>query len=98
MTKQEITFKIEWPQDETLRFYVLPVSEQCVYGVGFWRVEPNREAKCHIIIERPHEVCGRRWAWGTNGWMEARPGYRSLDCVLDAGHDGPCMMELGEAE
>ena len=94
--RQKIEYEIEWPEVRDYRYYVAPIVKGCNAG-GFWRGAPV-QAPCHVVFERPHEVCGRRWAWGTNGWMEARPGYRSLDCVLDAGHDGPCMMELGRAE
>ena len=96
--KQHVEFDIEWPEGETQpMWYVAPRTASCMHTLAFFGCLPDRE-DCHFTFERPHEVCGRRWAWGTNGWMEARPGYRSLDCVLDAGHDGPCMMELGRAE
>ena len=49
-----------------------------------------------IRDERPREVCGKRWTyWRTSGWNSDPGGF---PCTLDAGHDGPCMMELGRAE
>lgn len=95
--RQKIEYEIEWPDEPEFAWFVAPVSRRHGPNAGFrFRKPPSGD--CHVIIERPREVCGKRWAWGVNGWMEARPGFRSLDCVLDAGHDGPCMMELGSPE
>ena len=102
MTEQEITFKIEWPEDKSYQYYVLQLTTECWTSGGFWTVVPDgaEGAPCHIIIERPREVCGKRWyrAVEKGPWWPAHTKGAGAKCTLDAGHDGPCMMELGRAE
>ena len=100
MAKQKVEFEIEWPEDRTYRYYVAATFAGCIEG-GFWRGTPD-QAPCHIIIERPREVCGKRWWLGFDGTVRAPQGLPQqcieIRCALDPGHDGPCMMELGRAE
>lgn len=94
--KQHIEFDIEWPEEENEpMWYVAPSTASCMHTLGFFGRHPDRSG-CHIIIERPHEVCGKAWLYdaAVDKWY---PGNGSA-CTLDAVHDGPCMMELGEAE
>ena len=101
MTEQEITFKIEWPEDKSYQYYVLQLTTECWTSGGFWTVVPDgaEGAPCHIIIERPREVCNRWWARGPyRAIIEVEEDDAEFWCTLDAGHDGPCMMELGRAE
>ena len=92
--RQKIEYEIEWPEVRDYRYYVAPIVKGCNAG-GFWRGAPV-QAPCHVVFERPREVCGKRWLYdpAVNKWY---PGQGSA-CTLDKGHDGPCMMELGRAE
>ena len=94
--KQKVEFDIEWPEDREYVYYVAPRTEDCEHGWGF-RVFPPDSDGCHIIIERPREVCGKSWAIRFDRSWYATPST-NFRCTLDAGHDGPCMMELGRAE
>ncbi len=103
--KQHIEYEIEWPEDTDYQYYLLPLSNECQWAGGFWRSRVSdsiEDIYCHVIIERPREVCGKEWKWHLVGakWVTEEGGHR---CTLDAGHDQgenptPCMMELGEAE
>ena len=95
--RQHIEDDIKWPEDPKYKYYILPQREACTFKGGFWEfIPPKFHGYCHAIIERPHEVCGKAWLYdaAVDKWY---PGNGSA-CTLDAGHDGPCMMELGEAE
>ncbi len=100
---QHIEFDIEWPQDQRCRYYVVPATEEC-HHAGFYWSAPE-QGRRHIIIERPREACGKRWVPVWDGsWCAFDydiPSHRTRHistCTLDAGHDGPCMMELGRTE
>ena len=99
----EIEYEIEWPEDTSYQYYLLPLSNECQWAGGFWRSRVSdsiEDIYCHVVIKRPREVCGRFWWWGgvEEGWVEVPMSDHASRCSLDAGHDGPCMMELGEAE
>lgn len=94
--RQKIEYEIEWPEVRDYRYYVAPIVKGCNAG-GFWRGAPV-QAPCHVVFERPREVCGKRWTWNGVGFETPEPNRSAYNCTLDAGHDGPCMMELGEAE
>ena len=96
--KQHVEFDIEWPEGETQpMWYVAPRTASCMHTLAFFGCLPDRE-DCHVVIERPREVCGKRWTWNGVGFETPEPNRSAYNCTLDAGHDGPCMMELGRAE
>ena len=97
--RQKIEYEIEWPDEPEFVWFVTPVSRRCGSNAGFcFRKPPSGD--CHVIIERPREACGRWWWWGgvEKGWVEVPMSDHASRCSLDAGHDGPCMMELGSHE
>ena len=95
--RQKIEYEIEWPEVRDYRYYVAPIVKGCNAG-GFWRGAPV-QAPCHVVFERPREVCNRWWARGPyRAIIEVEEDDAEFWCALDPGHDGPCMMELGRAE
>ena len=99
--RQKIEYEIEWPDEPEFAWFVAPVSRRHGPNAGFrFRKPPSGD--CHVIIERPREVCGKKWWLGFDGRVRAPEGVPShcieIRCTLDAGHGGPCMMELGSPE